>query len=159
MPIIEITTTVAAPAERVFDLARSIDLHTASTSGTNEQAVAGVTTGLIGADDEVTWRAKHFGVWQKLTVRITEFNRPVHFRDVMLRGAFKRMAHDHYFESIGQGTLMRDVFDFESPLGIFGRIADQLFLERYMQSFMVARNQVLKAIAESDEWRQYLKTI
>lgn len=158
MPIIEITTTVAAPAERVFDLARSIDLHTASTSGTNEQAVAGVTTGLIGAGDEVTWRAKHFGVWQRLTVRITEFNRPVHFRDVMLRGAFKRMAHDHYFESVGRETLMRDVFDFESPFGIFGRIADQLFLKRYMQSFLLDRNQILKAIAESDEWRRYLIT-
>lgn len=73
----------------------------------------------------------------------------------MLRGAFKRMAHDHYFESIGQETLMRDVFDFESPLGIFGRIADQLFLKRYMQSFLLDRNQVLKAIAESDEWRRF----
>ena len=156
MPIIEITTLVNAPVERVFDLARSIELHTASTSGTQEQAIAGVTSGLINAGDEVTWRARHFGVWQKLTVKITGFHRTTHFRDVIVRGAFKSMAHDHYFEPDAQGTRLRDVFDFESPFGIFGRIADRLFLKRYMQSFVVERNQMLKAIAESDEWRRYL---
>ena len=157
MPVIELTTTIEAPIHRVFDLARSIELHTSTTSNTGEHAIAGVTSGLIGADQEVTWRANHFGVWQNLSVRVTAFQRPTHFADVMVRGAFKRMKHDHFFESIECGTRMRDVFSFEAPLWIFGRIAESLFLTNYMRVFLVKRNQELKATAESDSWRQYLK--
>ena len=104
----------------MFDLARSIDLHTQSTSRTREQAIAGVTSGLIGLGDEVTWGAQHFGVWQTLTVRVTEFERPAHFADVMVRGAFHSMEHHHHFEESGGGTVMRDVFTFQSPLGPLG---------------------------------------
>lgn len=137
MPTIELDTFIAAPVGRVFDLARSIDLHTKSTTSTGERAVAGVTSGLIGQGEEVTWRARHFGVWQSLTVRITEFERPTHFADTMLSGAFRSMEHHHYFEQVGSGTTMRDVFSFQSPLGILGRIANNLFLTRYMKSFLI----------------------
>src|SRR5215467_10893054 len=47
---IELTTHISAPLERCFHLCRSIDLHMASTNWTGEKAVAGVTSGLIGAD-------------------------------------------------------------------------------------------------------------
>ena len=157
MPTIELATSIAAPIDRVFDLARSIDLHTNSTSSTGERAIAGVTSGLIGPGQEVTWRARHFGVWQSLTVRVTVFERPTHFADAMLRGAFRSMEHHHYFEQSGSGTTMRDVFSFQSPLGILGRIADSLFLTRYMKSFLIERNRVIKATAESDDWKQYIR--
>lgn len=156
MPVIELITPIAAPVERVFDLARSIDLHANSTSSTGERAIAGVTSGLLGSGEQVTWRARHFGVWQSLTVRVIEFERPSHFADAMLRGAFARMEHQHSFEPSHNGTIMRDVFTFESPLGILGRIADFLVLERYMRSFLIERNRVIKATAESDALSQYV---
>jgi ligand-binding SRPBCC domain-containing protein len=158
MAIIELTTAIDAPVIRVFDLARSIDLHTSSTSKTGERAVAGVTSGLIGAGQQVTWRARHFGVWQSLTVRVEVFEPPTHFSDRMLRGAFQRMEHHHYFAPSSRGTTMRDVFEFQSPLGILGRAVDSLLLKRYLQSFLVERNRVIKATAESDAWRKYLPT-
>jgi ligand-binding SRPBCC domain-containing protein len=157
MPVIELTTSIAAPIDRVFDLARSIDLHMNSTSSTGERAIAGVTTGLIGQEQEVTWRARHFGIWQSLTVRISTFERPTHFADTMVRGAFHRMEHHHYFESTADGTIMRDVFTFQSPLGILGRIADFLFLSRYMRSFLLDRNRVIKDTAESIGWKLYIR--
>jgi len=157
LPVIELSTLIAAPIERVFDLARSIDLHTASTAATGERAVAGVTSGLIGSGEQVTWRARHFGVWQSLTSRIEIFERPSHFRDSMVRGAFRRFDHDHFFEPCAEGTRMRDVFDYASPLGILGRLADGLFLERYMRALLSERNRVIKEVAESqDAWRQYV---
>lgn len=156
VPVIELSTFVAAPIERVFDLSRSIELHTDSTSSTGERAIAGVTSGLIGLGDEVTWRARHFGIWQSLSVKITACERPTHFADTMLRGAFRRMEHHHHFEPTADGVLMRDVFSFESPLGILGRIADALFLERYMKAFLVQRNRVIKQAAESAGWKKYL---
>jgi hypothetical protein len=51
---------------------------------------------------------------------------------------------------------MRDVFDFRSPLGILGHMADRLFLTRYMRSLLQTRNSTIKAVAESDQWQRYL---
>ena len=156
MPVSQVSTVICAPRERVFDLARSIDVHQDSTGGTEERTVTGVTHGLIGMDEEVTWEARHFGVRQRLTVRVTAFDRPKRFQDIMISGAFKRMVHDHEFADHPAGTLMRDRFEFNSPLGILGRIVDVLFLAAYMRRFIVRRNEVLKQLAESAEWRRYL---
>jgi len=156
MPIIELSTLIRAPRERVFDLARSIAAHQHTAGGTAERAVSGVTAGLIGMDDEVTWEARHFGVRQRLTVRVTTFDRPKHFQDIMISGAFKRMVHDHAFAEHPTGTLMRDRFEFQSPLGILGRLADGIFLAAYLRKFLVRRNEILKRFAESEEWRRYL---
>ena len=158
MAVIELTTVIDAPMARVFDLARSIDLHTNSTSKTGERAVAGVTSGLIGAGDQVTWRARHFGVWQSLTVEVEIFDPPTHFSDRMIRGAFHRMEHHHYFAAAAGGTAMRDVFEFQWPLGLLGRTVDALILTRYLRAFLIERNRVIKATAESDGWRNYLET-
>jgi ligand-binding SRPBCC domain-containing protein len=160
MAVIDVTTVILAPLERVFDLSRSIDLHVASTAQTGERAVAGVTSGLLGPGDEVTWRARHFGVWQQLSSRITAYERPHHFRDSMVRGAFRRFDHGHYFEPSGPGgaqTLMRDVFDFTSPLGWLGALADRTFLIRHLRVLLLRRNQILKETAEGDRWAAYLR--
>lgn len=150
MPRIEITTEIAAPIERVFDLSRDIDVHQQSQTKHREKAVAGRTSGLIEAGEEVTWEAVHFGVRQKLTSRITVMRRPAHFRDVMVRGAFRGFEHDHYFASLpGNRTLMRDVFDYTAPLGWLGRLADILFLQRYMARLLLERNLVIKRLAET----------
>ena len=136
--------------EVAFDLSRSIDLHEQSTSQTNERAVAGRTSGLIELGEQVTWEATHFGRRQRLTAEITQFDRPNHFRDTMVKGAFKRFDHDHIFEASGTGTLMTDKFDYTSPLGILGKLADILFLKRYMTRFLQKRNELIKRVAESD---------
>jgi ligand-binding SRPBCC domain-containing protein len=156
VPVIDITTRINAPIQRVFDLSRSVDLHAVSTAQTGERAVTGVTSGLMSLGQEVTWRARHFGIWQHLTSRITAFDRPTHFRDSLVRGAFLRFDHDHFFSQQAEITVMRDVFDFQSPLGILGRIADCLVLTRYLRYFLTTRNTAIKRAAESDEWQRYL---
>lgn len=149
MPEIKIGTRIDAPIETVFDLARSIDLHVQSTAHTHEKAVAGCTTGLISLGESVTWEATHFGVKQRLATQVVQFDRPRHFRDSMVSGAFKRFDHDHYFESVAGQTLMKDTFDYTSPFGILGRIADFVFLKRYMTRLLRTRNGVIKSVAES----------
>ncbi|WP_127845637.1 SRPBCC family protein [Psychroflexus aestuariivivens] len=156
MPIIELRTEINANIEIVFDLSRSIDLHKISTEKTNETAVAGKTNGLIELDESVTWRAKHFGIYQKLTSKITEFNRPNYFADEMISGAFSRFKHEHHFEKLNGMTLMTDIFDYKSPLGILGILADKLFLENYMTDLLSERNRIVKEFAESEKWKQIL---
>lgn len=142
-------TQIAAPIERCFDLSLSVDLHQASVSGTHERAVAGVMSGVMGLGDTVTWEAVHFGVKQRLTTKITAYERPYRFTDVMTRGVFHRMTHDHEFTRDGAGTLMRDIFTFEAPLGILGRVAETLVLTRYMRKLLVDRNTFLARTAEA----------
>jgi ligand-binding SRPBCC domain-containing protein len=156
MPIIKIEFRVNAPLERVFDLARCIDLHEATMMKQGEKAIAGVTKGLIKLGETVTWEATHFGVKQNLTSKITQYERPRHFRDSMVEGVFKRFDHDHFFEHSGAQTLMKDIFDYDSPLGFLGNIADILFLESYMREILTERNRLIKEIAEGDEWRKFL---
>lgn len=148
MPRIELVTTIHAPPALVFDLARDVDAHVASAEGTSERAVGGKTSGLLGAGDEVTWEARHLGVTQRLTSRIVAFEAPTYFRDAMVAGAFARFDHDHWFLPCEEGCLARDVFDYTSPLGPLGRIADALFLERYMRRFLETRMRILKEMAE-----------
>src|ERR1700693_79539 len=149
MPVIVLRTPVAAPPSRCFDLARAVDLHQRSTAASQERAVAGVTSGRLGLGDEVTWEATHFGVRQRLTSRITEFDPPNRFVDEMVRGAFARFRHEHQFLSVPDGTDMVDIFDYTSPLGPLGRLADRLFLRRYMTTLLRQRNAYLKRAAES----------
>jgi ligand-binding SRPBCC domain-containing protein len=152
---IELVTTIAAPIERCFDLSRSIDLHMASTDWTGERAVAGTASGLIGKDQEVTWRGRHFGVQIQHTSRITSFDPPRHFQDCMVRGAFKWFCHDHYFESNGNTTVMTDSMQFRAPLGLLGRLAEPI-LGNHMCALLKRRNDCIKRTAEGDEWRQFL---
>ncbi len=148
MPLIHLETDIAAPPEVVFDLSRSVQLHLDSTQKTGEHVLAGRAEGLFELGDVVTWRAKHFGIWQTLTVKITEFQRPHRFVDEMQRGIFHHMCHEHLFEKSAVGTRMTDNFDFAAPLGILGRIAEALAVTRHLERLLLERNAMIKFAAE-----------
>lgn len=148
MPVIKLETFICAPVEICFDLARDVDVHMASTAETGERAIAGVTSGMMGLGDEVTWEARHLGVRQRLSSRITAFDRPRMFVDEMQRGAFKSLRHLHLFLPEKEGTRMIDELAFASPCGILGRIFDRLLLKTHMLRFLVKHNEHIKRVAE-----------
>ncbi|MDQ6695558.1 MAG: SRPBCC family protein [Chloroflexota bacterium] len=148
MPVIHLETEIVAPIEICFDVARSIDVHEAAASKTSERAVAGVTSGLIGLGETVTWEAVHFGITQRLTSHITRYERPHLFVDEMVKGAFHSFTHIHEFKGTSRGTLMIDEFSYTAPLGLLCRIADRLFLKVYMETFLQERASHLKHVAE-----------
>lgn len=156
MPKIEIITIINAPIALCFDLARSIDLHTISTSKTNEKAIGGRTEGLIELNEYVTWQATHFGIRQILTSKITAFERPYYFVDEQISGAFKSLYHEHVFEQDGEKVIMKDIFTFQSPMGIFGRLFNKLILTAYLRKFLITRNSMIKEFAESDKWKRLI---
>ena len=148
MELIELQTVIKTDVQTCFDLARNINFHQQSLVHSKEKAVAGKTSGLIELGECVTWEAIHFGIKQKLISKITEFNYPYYFVDEMVSGAFKSFKHEHVFEIKGNVTLMTDKFYFESPLGMLGKLANRLFLKRYMIQLLQTRNQLLKEKAE-----------
>ena len=157
MARVELITHIHAPIERCFDLSRSIDLHLRSTELTLEEAIAGRTSGLIGLNETVKWRGRHFGLRLTHESLVDSYDRPNYFRDVMISGMFKRFEHEHFFRDAGTGTEMRDVLILESPT-IFGPLVDRLFLTSYIKGFLESRNAVIKRVAESNDWQHYLST-
>ena len=156
MPLIHLTTFIAAPRERVFDLSRSVSLHRLSMQEYDETVVAGVITGLLNLGDTVTWQAKHLGKKRLLSVKITDLQAPLQFTEEMLKGDFREIRHEHHFKAIENGTLMIDLFHFETPYGFLGRLVNRFYLTAYMCRLLEKRNVILKSYAETELWKQVL---
>lgn len=156
MQTVRIETRIAAPADRCFLLSLSIDLHVESTAQTSERAIAGVTSGLIGKGETVTWQGRHFGFMMRHTSLISGYSRPAFFQDSMTQGMFKSFEHDHHFAEVDGGTVMRDELRFQSPFGPIGWVVDRLILKRYFEKFLIERNGVIKHAAEHEDWRRFI---
>ena len=156
MAFIHLTTFIASPQQRVFDLSRSVELHKHSMNHHKEKIVDGVMNGLINLNDTVTWKAKHFFKERMLKIKITQLHAPDYFVDEQVQGDFAMMKHEHYFKPVQNGTIMIDQFLFESPKGILGRLLNKIYLEKYMTRLLEERNAVIKNAAESNQWKQYL---
>ena len=149
MQTVMVETSIHASPQQCFDAARDLDLHMKSVAGTKETAVAGRTSGLIKLGEEVTWRARHFGIMQHFTSKITAFDPPRYFQDAMQRGAFNSFVHDHFFVGREDHTTMKDVLVFSAPAGLLGRIAEKLILRRYLERLLVRRAVTIKEAAEA----------
>lgn len=157
--VIELTISINAPISVVFDLSRSIDLHKLSTQQTDEEAVAGVTKGLIRMNETVTWKAKHLFKYRFFTSKITAYESPVYFKDEMQKGDFKRFSHELFFVENKYGqTVMTDKVLLEAPYGIFGRMAMKFFLKNYIKDLLVKRNLLIKEFAETGKWTSIIPT-
>lgn len=151
MALIITETEIDADIQTCFDLVRDIDFYQKSLENSSEIAIDGKTTGLVEINDSITWEAKYLGFVQHLTLKVTEFDSPNLFVDEMVKGDFKSYKHEHIFRKSGNKTIMTDRFYFESPLGILGKIANTLFLKRYMTNLLKTRNKFLKEKAEDLE--------
>ena len=126
-------------------------------TGYAEKIIKGTISGLMNLNDEVTWSAKHLFKTRVLTVKLTELKRPDYFADEQVTGDFALMKHEHYFKSAENGTIMIDQFRFETKYGFWGRLVNQFYLEKYMTRLLAERNAVIKKIAESNQWKQFLE--
>jgi len=152
MTLIETSIELDLPIALAFDAERNISLHASTQKHRGERAVAGVTSGLIEQGQEVEWEARHFGIRQRLRVRITHMERPRYFRDEMVFGAFKSMAHEHHFTKMGpHKTLKTDIMAIAAPFGPLGKAAEKLFLAAYMKKFLEDKNRELKRLIEGSK--------
>lgn len=156
MPTLHLTSFIAAPQDRVFDLNRSISLHKISMEHVGEQAVAGITSGLINKDDTVTWKGKHLFKTRFFTSKIIEMKPFETFTDKMIKGDFKSFEHQHFFKSADNGTIVIDIITYETPYGWIGEMVNKFHLNAYLEKLIHHRNKVIKQYAETDKWRALL---
>ena len=152
MTAIYLTTKIKASKQIVFDASRNIDVHQKSASKSKEQAIAGVTSGLINYNETVTWRGRHFGFYLTHKSRITAMDLYDYFADEMEEGKFKTFKHEHFFEEKNGVTIMTDKLQYETPFGIFGKLFDVLFLEKHLTKFLLERNKILKEVSEQSKF-------
>lgn len=150
---IHLTTFIAAPPQRVFDLSRSVAVVKKVFSRYESEAIAGTSSGLLKKDETVTWTAKLLGKKRFLKLSISSMELPDRFTDEMVSGDFKAMKHEHFFKPVKNGTLMIEFFSFEPPFGAVGRLASALFLREYLRTLLELRNSSIKQYAESDSWK------
>ena len=144
---------VNAPIERCFLLSTNLELVQRTI---RMRPVKGKTAGLVGAGDHLTWRGIKFGVPAFHETLITEYDRPRFFQDTMERGYFRHYQHDHHFQWVDGRTLMYDIVRFSMPLGRVGREIGKRIVVPHVLELLTKRFEMLKWIAEGDDWQQYL---
>ena len=149
MPQIIVKTEIDADIDTCFDLARDVGFYYNTLEKFTEIPISGKVTGLMEAGDYVTWETNHLSLMQHLTLKVTEFEKPILFVDEMVRGEFKTYRHEHIFEVENDKTVMIDKFEFQSPYGIFGKLVDWVFLKRHFKKLIITRNKTLRLHAEA----------
>jgi ligand-binding SRPBCC domain-containing protein len=136
---------IPASPEAVFDLSLDVGLHLRSQSSRGERAVGGMTSGMLGDGDQVTWSARHFGIRFRMTSIVFDVDRPRRFRDRQMKGPFGAFLHTHEFSVADGGTLMRDTIEFRSPFGPLGRLVDAVVMRRHLIAVITERNDAISA--------------
>ncbi len=148
---------IRAPAERCFDLARSVDLHVDSATAIAARAVGGKTHGLSGSGDETKWSARFCGVRFAMTTRVEDFATPTGFGDRLTRGLLRRFEHAYRFKAQPDGgCTMSDELTIEAPFGPLGRLAERFYLSRRMLTLVRRRLEYIRRVAEGGDWQCYL---
>jgi ligand-binding SRPBCC domain-containing protein len=80
------------------------------------------------------------GRWRSL---IAEYDPPHAFRDVQVRGPYRRWDHLHRFRSQAGGTLIEDLVVYEVPLGPLGALVDRLVIRRRLRAIFDYRRRRL----------------
>lgn len=157
MIIVRHEVRARAPAARCFDLARNVDLHVASAADIAARAVGGRTGGLSGMGDETTWSARFCGVRFTMVTRVEDFAPPTGFGDRLTRGLLREFAHRYRFTPLPDGgCMMSDELTVTAPFGLFGKLAERLYLARRMCVLVRRRLEYLRRVAEGDDWQRYL---
>jgi ligand-binding SRPBCC domain-containing protein len=147
---------VNAPIERCFLLSTSLELVRQSLKFQLVGGQSSRATGLVEGGDRLMWQGWALGMPQRHESLISRYERPNFFQDTMLRGRFKRFQHDHSFTEIGGRTLLNDKVRFSLPLGVVTRPLGRLVVTPYVAGLLRHRLELLKRVAESEEWKQYL---
>lgn len=139
---------IRAAPEHVFAASLDPELHVQSMARFGEEMVAAPAGGMFTEGSTVTWRARHFGVWFRLSSVVYDIDPPRRFCDRQTKGPFGAFQHEHVFLEHPEGTLMRDTITFRSPFGPIGRLLDRLFMRNYVRRLISERNDVLAASLE-----------
>lgn len=84
------------------------------------------------------------GIKMDWMTEITQVKDKEYFIDEQRFGPYALWHHQHYFEEIDGGVLMRDEVNYKLPFGILGVIAHSLFVKNKLKQIFDYRYEVLE---------------
>jgi ligand-binding SRPBCC domain-containing protein len=168
MPTIRETTGIKAPLARIFALSTNVALVQRTLGMSLIEGPAS-----IEQNSRVHWRGWKFGLPTSHHTLITQFVPPhrgtigdaaaefdgqdvAWFEDSQERGRFSDFHHMHLFRQYRHEVRLEDIVYFELPFGFAGRLVATHIMAPYIRKLTRTRFAMLKRIAESEEWRNYL---
>jgi ligand-binding SRPBCC domain-containing protein len=119
----------------------------------DHSSLATLASTLAGAGSKIV---TSFRVFPFLSIQahwisyITEFEWNHHFADIQEKGLFKTWHHRHQFATVARngvnGTIVRDLVDYEVGLGFLGDIAQNIFVARQIQQTFAYRQSILESL-------------
>ena len=94
----------------------------------------------------IEYRLRFCGVPIGWVTRIETFTPGRSFSDIQLSGPYSYWHHQHGFSAVPEGTLMRDVVDYDLPLGPLGHLAHALFVRRALRQIFDYRRRKIEEI-------------
>lgn len=154
MFILRDQVAVRAPVDRCFLLSTAIAIVEKELG---MHPVAGRTEGFVEEGDTVRWQGWQLGLPQYHESLITSFERNRFFQDRMIAGRFASFQHDHSFRSAGNGVVtLLDELRFSMPFGWLGWLIGRVVLVPHIRGLMKRRFALIKRLAETEGWRDYL---
>jgi ligand-binding SRPBCC domain-containing protein len=156
MARIHLTTFIAAPVERVFDLSRHLALYRLVFDSRKERFTSGAGSSLLVKDETVSIIARHAGRSRMSMLKVTSLNRPVGFVEEQVKGDLRSYSHEHHFKRVDNGTIMIDIVDYGIPKDFLGRVFGKLYFKKYLEDLLHKRNELIRNYAETEKWRAVL---
>lgn len=79
------------------------------------------------------------GVKMTWVTEITHVSDRHYFVDEQRAGPYRIWHHEHFLEEKEGGILMTDIVTYQPPMGIFGAIANKVFIEKQLESIFEYR--------------------
>jgi ligand-binding SRPBCC domain-containing protein len=156
MPRIHLTTFIAAPVERVFDLSRNLTLYKLIFQSRKENFSSGAASNLLAKGETVSVVSKLAGKSRMSMIKVMDMQRPLLFTEEQVKGDLRNYRHEHHFKPIQNGTIVIDLVDFDSAKDMIGRMFGKLYLRKYLEELLRKRNEMVRSYAETEKWRAVL---
>ncbi|MES1184124.1 MAG: SRPBCC family protein [Myxococcales bacterium] len=135
---------IAAPREQVFDFfSKAENLEKLTPPFLRFRILTSLPIEMK-RDQLIEYRIGLGGVPMNWLTRISEWQPPLRFVDEQRRGPYRYWHHSHEFEEADAGTSMRDVVEYELPLGPLGQLAHSLLVQRLLQRIFDYREQAVR---------------
>jgi ligand-binding SRPBCC domain-containing protein len=156
MPRIHLTTFIAAPVERVFDLSRHLALYKLLFHNRKESFSSGAGSSLLAKGETISIISKHAGKSRMSMIKITDLQKPLQFTEEQVKGDLEKFRHEHHFKKVENGTIVIDLVEFGGPKDILGKIFGKIYFRKYLEELLRRRNDVIRNYAETEKWRAVL---
>lgn len=156
MARIHLTTFIAAPIERVFDLSRHLALYRLVFQSRKEKLTSGAASTLITKGETISIIAKHAGRSRMSMLKITSLQRPTLFVEEQVKGDLQSYHHEHHFKPVDNGTIVIDIVEFGVPKDIIGKLFGKVYFKKYLEELLKKRTELVRTYAETEKWRAVL---